>query len=67
MRELQHKPMVEFGKAQEVVQLGHCLRGRSITDDLDLGWIHMHTLFIHDVSQILYYLHVEGTILQIGI
>jgi hypothetical protein len=67
MREAQHKCAVEVGKAQEVVDLGHCLRGRPIMDDLDLGWIHMHNLIIHDVSQILDSLHAEGTLLQIDI
>jgi hypothetical protein len=36
-------------------------------NELDLGWIHMHTFLIHDVSQISNSLHVEGTLLQIGI
>jgi hypothetical protein len=67
MREPQHKPVVEVGEAQEAAELGQCLWGRPIMDDLDLGWIHMHTLLIHDVSQILDSLHVEGTLLQIGI
>jgi hypothetical protein len=62
MREPQHKPTVEVGKAQEVAELGHCLRGRPIVDDLDLGWIHMYTLLIHDVSQILDSLHVQRNI-----
>jgi hypothetical protein len=39
--------MVEFGEAQEVA------------DDLDLGRVHMHPMFIHDVSQVLSLLHVE--------
>jgi hypothetical protein len=67
MREPQHKPVIEDGEAQEVVYLGQCFQGRPIGYDLDLGWIHMHTLLIHDVSQILDSLNVEGTLLQIGI
>ena len=64
MREPQQKPAVEVGEAQEAMELGHFLWGRPIVDDLVLGWINMHTLLIHDVSQILDSLHVEGTLLQ---
>jgi hypothetical protein len=59
--------MVEVGDVQEVVDLGQCLWGQPIVDDLDLGWVHMHTFLIHDVSQILDYFHVEGSFLQVGI
>jgi hypothetical protein len=67
MREPQHKPTKEVGKDQEFVELGHCLQGQPITNDLELGWIHMHILLIHDVSQILDSMHVEGKLLQISI
>jgi hypothetical protein len=67
MREPQHKLSVEFSKDQEDVKLGHCFWGWSITYEFDLGWIHMYALLIHDVSQIFYSLHVERTLLQIGI
>jgi hypothetical protein len=59
--------MVEVGKAQEAVEIGHFIRSWPIADDLDLGWIHIHHMLIHYVSQILDSLHVEGTLLQIGI
>jgi hypothetical protein len=59
MRESQHEPMVEVGEAQEVTELCHSLRGWPIMNDLDLGWVHMHPMFIHDVSQVLNSLHVE--------
>jgi hypothetical protein len=67
MREPQHKLAVEVSKTQEVVEIGHCLQGRPIENELIIGWIHMHTLLIHDVSQILDSLHAKGTLLQIGI
>ena len=67
MREPQHKPVVEVGKAQEAAKLDQCLLGQLIVNYLDLGWIHMHTLLIYNVSQVLNSLHVEGTLLQIGI
>ena len=38
-----------------------------IMDDLDLGWVHMHPMLIHDVSKVLNPLHVKRTFLQIGI
>jgi hypothetical protein len=67
MREPHNKPLLEFGEPQEVVKLSHLLQGQPIVDELDLGWIHMYTLLLHDVSQILDSLHVEGTLIQIGI
>jgi hypothetical protein len=67
MREIQYKPTVEVGEAQEAAKIGHCLRGWPIAYDLDLVYIHMHTLVIYDISQIFYSLHVEGTLMQIGI
>jgi hypothetical protein len=67
MREPQHKLAVKVVEVEEAMELGQCLRGQPIADDLDLGWVHMHTLLIHNVSQLLYSLHVEGTLLQIDI
>jgi len=67
MREPHNKPLVEVGECQEVAKLSHLLQGQPIVDELDLGWIHMYTLLLHDVSQILDSLHVEGTLIQIGI
>jgi hypothetical protein len=67
MREPQQTLTIEFGEAQEATELNQCLQGREIVNELDLGWIHMNTLLIHYVSKILYSIHVEGTLLQIGI
>jgi hypothetical protein len=67
MREPQHKLAVEFGEAQEAIEIRECLWGWEIMNDLDIDWIHMHTMLIQDVSQIFNSLHVEGTLLQIGI
>jgi hypothetical protein len=67
MREPQHKHVVEFGEVQEATELDYFIQRQPIVNDLDLGWIHMHTLLIQDVSQILNSLHVKGTLLQIGI
>ena len=50
MGESQHEPAVEIGKAQEALELSECGWGWPVTDDLDIGWIHMHTMFIIDVS-----------------
>jgi hypothetical protein len=66
MREPQHKPVVEVGEAQEVAELDECLQGWPITDDLDLGCIHMHTLLIHYVSQIVDSLHAKGTLSKLA-
>ena len=38
-----------------------------IMDDLDLGWVHMHPMLIHDVCKVLNPLHVKRTFLQIDI
>jgi hypothetical protein len=67
MREPHNKPLVEVGEPQEVAKLSYLLQGQPIVDELDLGCIHMYTLLLHDVSQILDSLHVEGTLIQIGI
>ena len=50
MGESQHEPTVEIGKAQEALKLSECGWGWSVTDDLDLGWIHMYTMLINDVA-----------------
>jgi len=66
MGEPQHEPMVEIGKTQNSVEL--CQNGWDwpIHNDLDIGWIHMHPLFINNLSQILKLGHVESSFLQIG-
>jgi hypothetical protein len=58
---------VEVSEAQEAAELDRFLRVQPIANELNLGWIHMHTLLIHDVSQILDSLHDEGKLLPIGI
>jgi len=50
MREPQHKPMIEYGEAQEAIDLFQGLQGWPIMNDLDLGWVYMHSMCIHDVS-----------------
>jgi hypothetical protein len=50
MRESQHKPTIEIGKAQEAPKFSEFGSGCLVTDDLDLGWIHMHTMLINDVA-----------------
>jgi hypothetical protein len=50
MGESQHEPAVEIGKAQEALKLSECGWGWPVTDDLDLGWIHMYAMLINDVA-----------------
>lgn len=66
MREPQHEPTVEIGKTQKVAELYQSGWGWPIPNDLDLGWIHMHPLFINNVSQILNLGHAKSAFLQIG-
>ena len=67
MGESQHKPAVEIGKAQEDPKLGECGWGWPVTYDLDLGWIHMYTMLINDVAQVMDPVHAEGAFFQVGI
>jgi hypothetical protein len=41
MGETQHEPAVEIGKAQVATKLSECCWGWLVTNELDLGWIHM--------------------------
>jgi hypothetical protein len=50
MRESKHQPAIEIGQAQEVMNLSECGWGWKVTDELDTGWIHMHTMMINDVA-----------------
>jgi hypothetical protein len=50
MRESQHEPAIEIGKAQEALKLSECGWDWLVTDDLDIGGIHIHTMTINDVS-----------------
>jgi hypothetical protein len=67
MRESQHKPTVEIGKAQEALKLSDCGWGWLVTDDLDLGWIHMHAMLINYVAQVMDPVHAEREFFQVGI
>jgi hypothetical protein len=44
MRESKHEPVIEIGETQEDLKFSECGWGWPVTDDLDLGWIHMHTV-----------------------
>jgi hypothetical protein len=50
MGESQQKPVVEIGKAQEPPKLSECGWVWPVTNDLDLGWIHMYAMLINDVA-----------------
>ena len=67
MGETQHEPAVEIGKAQESLKLNECCWGRPVTNDLYLGLIHMYTMFINDVAQVMDPVHVEGAFFQVGV
>jgi hypothetical protein len=67
IRESQHEPAVEIGKAQEAQKLRECCWGKLVTDDLDLGWINMYAMLINDVAQVMDPVHVEGEFFQVGV
>jgi hypothetical protein len=67
MGESQHEPVVEIGKAQEALKLSECGWGWLVTDDLDLGWIHMYAMLINYVAQVMDPIHAEGAFFQVGI
>jgi hypothetical protein len=50
MRESQNEPAIDIGEAQEAAKFSECGWGWLVMDDLDLGWIHMHTMSINDVD-----------------
>jgi hypothetical protein len=50
MRESQHEPVIEIGEVQEDPKLIECGWGWLVRDDPNLGWIHMQTMLINDVS-----------------
>jgi hypothetical protein len=66
MEESQHKPAIEIGKAQEAPKLSVFGWGWPVTDDFDIGWIHMYTMFINDVFQVMDPVHAEGAFFQVG-
>ena len=67
MSESKHKFAIKFGEAQEDVEICYSFQFWEIMNELDLGWVHMHPMLIHDVSKVLNPLHVKRTFLQIGI
>jgi hypothetical protein len=67
MGESQPEPMVEIGKAQEDLKLSEFGLGWRVMDDLDFGWIHMYSMLINDVSQVMNYFHVEGSFFKVGV
>jgi hypothetical protein len=60
MGESQHETVVEIGKAQEALKLSECGWGWPIMADLVPGWIHMYTILINDVAQIMDPVYTEG-------
>ena len=50
MGESQHEPVIEIGNAEEASKLNEHGWGWPITNDLDLGWINMHTMHIKNVA-----------------
>jgi hypothetical protein len=67
MGDSQHEPTVEIGKAQEALKLGEFGWGCSVIDDLDIGWIHMYTMLINDVGQVMDTVHAEGAFFQVDV
>jgi hypothetical protein len=67
MGESQHEPVVEIGKAQESPKLSECGWGETVTDHLDLGWIHMYSMLINDVAQVMDLFHVDGAFFEVGV
>jgi hypothetical protein len=67
MRESQHKLAVEIGKAQEAPKLSECGWDWPVTDDLELGWIHMYAMFINYVAQVMDPIYSKEAFFQVGI
>jgi hypothetical protein len=65
MGESQHEPLVEISKAQEALKLSDCGWGFPVTDELDFGWIHMYTMLIKYVAQVMNLVHAEGAIFRV--
>ena len=66
MGESQHEPAVEISKAQEARKLNECGWGWPVTDDLDIGWIHMYAMLINYVAQVMDLVHAERAFFQVG-
>jgi hypothetical protein len=67
MGETQHEPAVEIGKAQEALKLSEYCWVCLVMDDSDIGWIHMYTMLIKDVAQVMDLVHAEGAFFQVGL
>jgi hypothetical protein len=67
MGESQHEPAIEIDKAQEAPKLSEFGWGCPVTDELDLGWIHMYTMLINYVALVMDPFHAEGAFFQVGI
>jgi hypothetical protein len=67
MGETQHEPVVEISKSQEAPKLSECCCRWPVTDDLDLGWIHMYAMLINDLAQVMGPVHAEGSFFQVGV
>jgi hypothetical protein len=67
MGESQHEPVVEIGNAQEALKLSECVWGWPVTDELDLGSIHMYAMLINDVAQVMDPVHAKGSFSQVGV
>jgi hypothetical protein len=67
MGETQHEPAVEISKSQEALKLSECCWGWLVTNDLDLGWIHMYAMLINDVAQVMDPVHAKGEFFLVGV
>jgi hypothetical protein len=67
MGESQHEPMIEVDKPQESLNLSKCGQHWPVTNDLDLSWIHIYTMLINNVAQILDPVHAKGAFFQVCI
>ena len=63
MGQSQHEPPTKIWKAQKDAKLHWSGRGWSILNELDLSRIHMHAMFIYDVTQILDLTHAKAEFL----
>jgi hypothetical protein len=67
MGESQHEPSIEVGNFQESLKLSYYGWGWPVTNDLDISWIHMYTMLINNVAQVLDHVHAKGEFFQVGI
>jgi hypothetical protein len=49
------------------MKLNECGYGFPVMDDLDFGWIHIYTMLINDVAQVMNHVHAEGAFFQVGV